>query len=64
MIGVIIKFIIGLFIWLVLPVILIPKKGRNKKKIGTFIDITCKIGALVVFIYAAIDLIKFIVNIR
>jgi hypothetical protein len=64
MIGIIIKFIIGLFIWLVLPVILIPKKGRNKKQIATFIGITCKIVALVVIVYASIDLIKYIINIR
>lgn len=64
MTGIVIKFIIGLFVWLVLPALLIPKKGRNKKQIGTFIRITSKIVAFFVIIYASLDLIRYILNFR
>jgi len=62
MIDVIIKVIIGLFIYLVLPEI-ICKKWKIKKGTKKFVSITCKILGTAVFIFSGVDLVRSLYNI-
>jgi hypothetical protein len=61
MIGFIIKAILGLFIWFMLPQI-ICKQGKCKKSTKTFVSITCQIIGITVVIFACIDSVKFLLN--
>jgi hypothetical protein len=55
--AIIIKLILALFIFLALPEI-VCKKWNLKKGTKKFVNITCKIIAVAVFIYVGIDVIK------
>lgn len=59
---VIIKLLIGLFVWMVLPHILISKKHKKKKQWNGFISIACKIIGGIIILYGIINLIQFILN--
>ena len=61
MIGIILKIILGLFIFLALPEI-ICKKWKIKKNTKKFINVTCKIIGVAVFIYVGIYFVKLIFN--
>lgn len=61
MVGVIIKAIIGLFVWLMLPQI-IYKQRKFKKNTKTFINIVFKIIGIAVIIFAGIDFVKLVLN--
>jgi hypothetical protein len=61
MIGIIIKVILGLFIWFVLPQI-ISNQGKRKKSIKLFINISCKIIGIAMILFAVIDSVKFLLN--
>jgi len=63
MTGIIIKALIGLFIWLVLGQI-ICKQFKLKKNIKIFINISCKIVGIAVVVFSSIDLIKLLLNFR
>lgn len=58
---IVLKLILGLFIWLALPEIIFSQK-RFKKNTKLFIKITCKILGLLVLIYVGIDLVKTFLN--
>ncbi len=60
MIGTLIKIIIGLFIWFVLPTIL--QKGTKSKPIKKFISLTCLIIGLVIIVYGVIGFLEGILN--
>ena len=51
MIGSIIKIVIGLFIWIVLPTLIYNKRKYKKNTPQFFVNISCKIigGAIIVF---------------
>jgi hypothetical protein len=58
MVGIVIKAIIGLFIWLVLPNLFF-KKGRKKKSpYKKFTFIVCTIVGIMILLYAGADLIQ------
>jgi hypothetical protein len=56
---IIIKALLGLFIWLVLGEILC-KQFKLKKNTKTFVNIACKIVGIAVVVFAGIDLVKFL----
>jgi hypothetical protein len=59
--GIIIKALLGLFIWLVLGQILC-KQLKLKKNTKTFVNIACKIVGIAIVIFAGIDLVKLLIN--
>jgi len=61
MVGIVIKAIIGLFIWLMLPQI-ISKKRKLKRNTKTFFNIACFILGIAIIALAGIDLVKFLLN--
>jgi hypothetical protein len=61
MTGIIIKAIVGLFIWLMLPQI-ISKRRKLKKNTKTFFKIVCFIVGIAVIAFAGIDLVKLLLN--
>ena len=58
---IVIKVLLGLFVWLVFGQILC-KQFKLKKDTKTFIDITCKIVGILMIVYAGIDLVKWLLN--
>lgn len=57
MILIVIKVLIGLFVWWVLPSLLIKKKKSPWKK---FTTVACAICGILCLVYAAVDLFNFI----
>lgn len=62
MVGVVIKVIIGLFIYIALPSFICKKRERKKNTWQQFVNIACKIVGVVVMAYAGIDLIELLLN--
>jgi hypothetical protein len=61
MTAIILAIILALFIYLALPEI-ICKKWKFKKGTKEFVNITCKIVGVAVFVYAGVDLVRFLIN--
>jgi len=61
MTGIIIKAIVGLFIWLVLPE-LINKKMKSKKNTKSFISISCSLIGIVILVFTGIDFFKYLLS--
>jgi hypothetical protein len=61
MTGIIIKAIVGLFIWLVLPE-LINKKMKSKKNTKSFIRISCSLIGIVILVFTGIDFFKYLLS--
>jgi hypothetical protein len=59
--GIIIKALLGLFIWLVLGQILC-KQFKLKKNTKTFVNTACKIVGIAIVIFAGIDFVKLLMN--
>jgi len=55
--GAIIKIILGLFIWMALPHLLLQKK-KKRKPYKRFITISCKILGIVIIVYGVVGLVK------
>lgn len=62
MTGIIIKAVIGLFVWLALPPMFLSKK--KLKKYSRFISVVCIGLGILILVFAGIDLIKFLLNIK
>jgi hypothetical protein len=58
MTGIVIKAIIGLFLWLVLPNLLFKKGKKKKSPYRKFTFIACTIIGILILVYAGIDLIQ------
>jgi hypothetical protein len=63
MAGVIIKVIIGLFIWMVLPSLLYNKRKYKKDTIQYFIYISCKIIGIAIVAFAIIGFVRNLLSI-
>jgi hypothetical protein len=61
MVIIILKFILGLFVYLALPEI-VCKKWKFKKGTKKFVNITCKIVGVAMFVFAGVDLISSLLN--
>jgi uncharacterized membrane protein YczE len=59
MTGILIKVIIGLFIWLALPQLIIKKKKNPYKK---FINVSCVLIGIVLIIYGIFDILKTLID--
>ena len=64
MVGVLIKILIGLFIYIALPSIIYKKRKYKKNTWQHFVNLACKIIGVAVMVYAGFDLIKLLLNIK
>lgn len=58
MIGVIVKIVIGLFIWMVLPRLIYSKRKYQKNSPQFFVHISCKIIGIAIIAFAILNLIR------
>jgi hypothetical protein len=61
MTGIVIRVIIGLFVWMVLPQLFFKKK-KKKSPYKRFTYIVCTIIGILIVIYGAFDLLKILLN--
>jgi len=64
MTGIIIKAILGLFIWMVLPNLIYQKKSKKKVFYNRFITVVCTGLGIIIVVFASIDLIKMLLNFK
>jgi hypothetical protein len=62
MTGAIIKVILGLFVWMVLPTLIYKKRRYKQRTVQYCVSIACKIVGILMIVYAGIDLIKWLLN--
>jgi hypothetical protein len=62
MISEIIKIIMGLFIWMVLPRLIYNKRKYQRNTPQFFVNIVCKILGIAIIVLSIISLIKSIFN--
>ena len=62
MAGIIIKLLIGLFIYIALPSLICKKRKYKKNTWQHFVNIACKIVGIAVMVYTGFDLIKLLLN--
>ena len=58
MVSAVIKIIIGLFIWMMLPYLIYNKRKCKKNTPQFFVTISCKIVGIAVIVFAIIGLIQ------
>jgi hypothetical protein len=58
MIGIVIRVIIGLFVWMVLPQLFFKKKKKKKNPYRRFVFIVCPIVGILIILHSVIDLLK------
>ena len=64
MVGIIIKVLIGLFIYIALPSLICKKRKCKRNTWQHFVNIACKIVGAAVMVYAGFDLIKLLLNVK
>lgn len=62
MVGLIIKILIGLFIYIALPSLICKKRKYKKYTWQHFVNLASKIVGVAVMVYAGFDLIKLLLN--
>jgi hypothetical protein len=62
MTAIIIKILIGLFVWMVLPRLIYNKRKYKKNTPQFFVVIACKIVGILIIVYGIIDLIQFLIG--
>jgi len=62
MTGIIIKTLLGLFVWLVLPGLIYKKRKYKKQTPQYFANIACKIVGILMLVLAGISLVKWLLN--
>jgi len=62
MTGAVIKSVIGLFIWIVLPRLIYKKRVYRAKTPQYFAHLACKIIGIAMIVFACIDLISMLLN--
>jgi len=61
---IIIKAILGLFIWMVLPNLIFQKKSKKKAPYKRFATIVCTGLGVLILVFAGIDLVKILLNFK
>jgi hypothetical protein len=54
----IIKILIGLFVWMLLPRFIYKKRKYKKNTLQYFVNIACKIVGIALIVFAIIDFIQ------
>jgi hypothetical protein len=62
MAGSVVKVIIGLFIWMMLPRLIYAKRKYQKNTPQFFVNITCKIVGIAVVAFAILNFIRSILS--
>lgn len=62
MAGIIIKLLIGLFIYIALPSLICKKRKYKKNSWQHFVNIACKIIGIAVMVYAGFDFVIMLLN--
>jgi hypothetical protein len=62
MIGVVVKIVIGLFIWMVLPRLIYSKRKYQKNSPQFFVHISCKIIGIAIIAFAILKLLQSILK--
>jgi len=58
MVGAVLKIVIGLFIWMVLPRLIYNKRKYQKNTPQFFVNIACKIVGIAIIAFAILNLIQ------
>jgi len=58
MVGVVVKIVIGLFIWMVLPRLIYSKRKYQKNSPQFFVHISCKIIGIAIIAFAILSFIR------
>ena len=58
MVGAVVKIIIGLFVWMVLPRLINSKRKYQKSSPQFFVHISCKIAGIAIIAFAILRLIQ------
>lgn len=64
MTGIIIKVLLGLFVWMVLPRLIYKKRKYKKNTPQYFANIACKIVGVAVVVFAGVDFVKMLLNFK
>jgi hypothetical protein len=62
MTGIIIRVLLGLFIWMVLPHLIYGKRKYKNNTAQYFAVIACKIVGIAVIVFGGLDLVKILLN--
>jgi hypothetical protein len=62
MVAAILKIILGLFIWMVLPGLIYKKRKYKKNTPKFFVNITCKIVGIAIVAFAILNFIRSILS--
>jgi hypothetical protein len=62
MVGSIVKIVIGLFVWMVLPRLIISKRKYQKNSPQFFVYISCKIFGIAIIAFAILNFIQTILS--
>jgi hypothetical protein len=62
MVSFIIKVVLGLFIWMVLPGLIYGKRKYSKNTPQFFVHLACKIIGIAMIVFAVIRFIKYLFN--
>lgn len=60
--GFIIKVLLGLFVWLVLPSLIYKKRKYKKNTPQYFANIACKIIGVLMVVMACVDLVRWLLT--
>jgi len=58
MVGAVVKIVIGLFIWMVLPRLIYSKRKYQKNTPQFFVNIACKIVGIAIIAFAILNFIQ------
>ena len=64
MTGIIIKALLGLFVWLVLPALIYKKRKYKKNTPQYFANIACKIVGILMIVLAGINMVKWLLDFK
>jgi hypothetical protein len=62
MIGVVVKIVIGLFIWMVLPRLIYSKRKYQKNSPQFFVHISCKIIGIAIIAFTILNFLQSILK--
>ena len=62
MVGAVVKIVIGLFVWMVLPRLIYNKRKYQKNSPQFFVHISCKIIGIVIIAFAFLNIIQTILS--
>jgi hypothetical protein len=62
MVSPVIKIIIGLFVWMVLPRLIYNKRKYKKHTPQYFVNLACKIIGIAMIVFAVIDFVRILLS--